>query len=78
MFSTARRTPDSASRAATPSTNSAAYSFCHRNGGCSTTVGASRSAANSIDRSILVQGSGPQTRCVMSSVGAWTDSTGMP
>ena len=40
MFSTASRIPVSCSRSATPSTNSRAYSFCQRNGGCSTTVSA--------------------------------------
>ena len=40
MFSTASAMPVSCSRSATPSTNSPAYSFCQRNGGCSTTVDA--------------------------------------
>jgi hypothetical protein len=78
MFSTASRMPVSCSRSATPSMNPAAYSRCHRNGGCSTTVSAPTSTARSMDRSIFTQGSLPQTRCVTSSVGAWIDRIRMP
>ena len=78
MFSTARAMPVSCSRSATPSTNSPAYSFCQRNGGWSTTVDAPTSWARAIELSTLVHGSGPQIRWVSRSVGACTDTTGMP
>ena len=77
MFSTAKAMPVDSSRAAMPSTKPAAYSFCHRNGGCTTTTAAPTAAAISADRSSLPHGSVPQTRCVKSRQGAWTAQTGM-
>ena len=76
MFSTATSTPCRPASSSTPSAKTAAYSFCHRNGGWTTTVLAPSCYAISHERSSLCHGSRPQTRWVTSSVGAWTASTG--
>ncbi len=55
----------------------AAYSFCQRNGGCTTTTSAPTAAAISADRSSLPHGSVPQTRWVNSRHGACTAQTGI-
>ena len=68
----------SCSRSATPSAKVRAYSFCHRKGGWSTTVGAPTSCASSIDASTLPQGSALMTRWVSSSVGAWIETMSTP
>ena len=78
MFSTANAMPVDSSRAAIPLTKLAAYSFCQRNGGCTTTTSAPTAAAISADRSSLPQGSVPQTRWVNSRQGAWIAHTGTP
>lgn len=78
MFSTARMAPVLASRAATPSANSRAYSRCQRNGGCRTTVLVPTAWARSIERSIFSQGSFvPHTRWDTNRVGAWMDRMGV-
>ena len=50
MFSTANAMPVDSSSAAMPSTKPAAYSFCQRNGGCTTTTSAPTASAISADR----------------------------
>ena len=77
MFSTANAIPVDSSRAAMPLTKSRAYSFCHRNGGCTTTTSAPTAFAISAERSSLPQGSVPQTRWVNSRQGAWIAETGI-
>ena len=77
MFSIANAIPVDSSRAAMPSTNPAAYSFCQRNGGCTTTTSAPTACAISAERSSLPHGSVPHTRWVNSRHGAWTASTGI-
>ena len=77
MFSTANAIPVDSSSAAMPLTKSRAYSFCQRNGGCTTTTSAPTAFAISAERSSLPQGSVPQTRWVNSRQGAWIAETGM-
>ncbi len=77
MFSTANAMPVDTSMAAMPSTKPAAYSFCQRNGGCTTTTSAPTASAISADRWSLPHGSVPQTRCVNSRHGACTAQTGI-
>ena len=77
MFSTAKAMPVDSSRAAMPSTKPAAYSFCQRNGGCTTTTSAPTSSAISADRWSFPHGSVPQTRWVNSRQGAWTAQIGI-
>ena len=77
MFSTANAIPVDSSRAAMPLTKSRAYSFCQRNGGCTTTTSAPTAFAISAERSSLPQGSVPQTRWVNSRHGAWIAETGI-
>ena len=50
MFSTAKKSPVSFSSRSMPETNPAAYSFCQRNGGCTTTVPAPTAWAMSAER----------------------------
>src|SRR3954452_24494080 len=50
MFSTAKAMPVDSSKAAMPLTKSRAYSFCHRNGGGTTTTPAPARFALSSDR----------------------------
>ncbi len=76
MFSTAKARPVDSSSAAMPLTNPAAYSFCHRNGGCTTTTSAPTACAISAERSSLPHGSVPQTRWVHSRQGEWIAHTG--
>ena len=76
MFSTAKASPVDSSSAAMPSTNPAAYSFCQRNGGWTTTTSAPTACAISAERSSLPHGSVPQTRCVNSRHGEWIAQTG--
>ena len=77
MFSTANAMPVDSSSAAMPLTKSRAYSFCQRNGGCTTTTSAPTADAISAERSSLPHGSVPQTRWVNSRHGAWIAETGM-
>ena len=77
MFSTANAMPEDSSSAAMPLTKLAAYSFCHRNGGCTTTTSAPTAAAISAERSSLPHGSVPHTRWVNSRHGAWIAETGI-
>ena len=76
MFSTAKAIPVSSSSEAMPSTKPAAYSRCHRNGGCTTTTSAPTASAISADRCSLPQGSVPQTRWVNSRHGEWIATIG--
>ena len=76
MFSTAKAIPVSFSSAAMPSTKPAAYSRCHRNGGCTTTTSAPTASAISAERWSLPQGSVPQTRWVNSRHGEWIATIG--
>ena len=78
MFSTAKTTSVSSRIRPTPVTKLRAYSRCHRNGGCTTTVEAPSASAASFDRTSLAHGSVPQTRWVISRQGAWMASTGTP
>ena len=78
MFSTANAIPVDTSRAAMPLTKSRAYSFCQRNGGCTTTTSAPTACAISAERSSLPHGSVPHTRWVNSRHGAWTAEIGIP
>ncbi len=78
MFSTATCTPNSASSSATPIANPRAYSRCQRNGGWTTTVPAPAATATSHEVRSFGQGSVPQTRWVISSVGACSDTIGRP
>ena len=59
MFSTAKAIPVDSSRAAMPLTNPAAYSFCQRNGGCTTTTSAP-TAVRHLGRALELA---PRARC---------------
>ena len=59
------------STAPAPATKPRAYSRCHRNGGCTTTVAEFNFSATSTERASLVIGSDPHTRCEISRHGAW-------
>jgi hypothetical protein len=76
MFSTANAMPVDSSSAAMPLTKSRAYSFCQRNGGCTTTTSAPTATAISAERWSFPHGSVPHTRCVNSRHGAWIAETG--
>jgi len=77
MFSTAKRTSVSSAICWIPPRNCRAYSRCHRNGGCTTTVCAPHSSAASLARTSLAHGSVPQTRWVMTRHGACSARIGI-
>jgi hypothetical protein len=77
MFSTANITAVSSAIWARPASKPLAYSRCHRNGGCVTTVSAPTASATSRARASFAQGSVVHTRCVISKQGAWIEVIGI-